>query len=459
MSNPFSQLNGYNYTNPYISSHTGYNGFTGPPSQQQNQFPSGRLVNSAYRQFQSANNSGHFGYLNGNNSDSNNQSSGYNNGYNSHNSSLNSSFGNAQASPGSAISSVSSHPTNRNFSPGSPAFPPASPLYNPPPISPSFPGPSAYAPVLSPVTPPSSNGASPVLRKGSSSQVVSVPSRAQLNPLEELEAVTKQISAGKKLNTSGQPNLNTSGNLNRTLSPTDQFVQDLLNGKDSRPEKTQPLVTNNSVNTQVKTQQVLNTNKSDPNKTFFNSQGNPAFLRNNFPNNQPPTQSVQAPQPSNSGYLQGTFQSNGQFCGQNGQRPIVPGPRLPGHQNFNSYPNLNGQGIPVPPNQSCPSYNVPPNGTNGTRPLGNSARPPLLSPLGPNQVFINKYNESAMVNLNSFTRYAHHILPLKFQQTETRHFEVFLIIHNNSSCEFSSIDNSRNFRRNKNNYNNFSNKN
>ena len=93
MSNPFSQLNGYNYTNPYISSHTGYNGFTGPPNQQQNQFQGGSLVNGN-RQFQSANNPGQFGYLNGNNSDSNNQNSGYNNGYNSHNSSLNSSFGN-----------------------------------------------------------------------------------------------------------------------------------------------------------------------------------------------------------------------------------------------------------------------------------------------------------------------------------------------------------------------------
>jgi len=40
------------------------------------------------------------------------------------------------------------------------------------------------------------------------------------NPLEELEAVTKQITANK---------LTASGSSNRAISPTDQFLKDLLN--------------------------------------------------------------------------------------------------------------------------------------------------------------------------------------------------------------------------------------
>ena len=349
MSNPFSQLNGYNYTNPYNNSHTGYNGFTGPPVQHP-QLHCDNLVSTHYRQLQSDNNSAQF---------SSRQHLSSSNGFSSHNSGLNSSFVNAQASP---ANSVSSNPTN-----SSPAFPPVSPLFNPPALSPGFPNRAVYAPVLSPVTPPSSNSASPVLRKVPASQV---PSRAQLNPLEELEAVTKQISKEKR----GASNLNNSGQLNRSLSPTDQFVQDLLNGKDSG-SSTQ---THSATNSQPNTQQGVHNLKSDQSKLFPNSQVNPGFLQNNFPPSQQQVIGVRAP---NLGYQQqrNNFSNTGQFCGPSG------------YQNRGTYPPVTPSvPVPVPPNPRCPPvYPQLTNGVsvNGTRGLGN---PPPLSPVVSNQVAINQ---------------------------------------------------------------------
>jgi hypothetical protein len=198
--------------------------------------------------------------------------------------------------------------------------------------------------------------------------------------LEELEAVTKQISKEK----SGQANLDTSGSSNRALSPSDQFVQDLLNGKDSNKLVSAKDLPTNS-NPPSSSQTTLSNLQVDPTKPGFSNTLNPAFVQNNFPSAHQGSAREVGPLLPNSGFPQ--------------YNSLTPNNSQLGVQNNHNYNSSKPQSVPVQYSQASSVFPGSLSNTNGGQqsvPQSNShnhgIRTPLLSPLGPNQVNCFKNN-------------------------------------------------------------------